>query len=415
MSYLAINGGTPVWNGKWPTWPQWTKRERELINQVLSTGAWSYDGPISRQVEERFARFIGAEYCWLVANGTIALQLALEALDIGAGDEVIVPGLTFQATAAAVLDVNAVPILVDVDPETYCIDPKQAESAITPRTAAIIPVHIYGCMADMDAIKNIAEKHGLAVVEDCAHTHGSQWRGVGAGALGDVGSFSMQQSKVMTSGEGGAVTTNRRDLYVRLYSLRNCGRLLPGADDAVSVQSGNYRITEWQAAILLAQLERLEGQALKRDENAQYLNKQLAQINGIKPMKRHPQITRQAYYAYGFRYCPEAFSDVRVGVFRRALAAEINAGFGSVYEPLNNCSLYIPHSKKRYRISEEHWKAIDPKRFHLPVTTRAYNDEAVMLGQSALLADREAIQAIVEAAAKIRANVDELEKAAENI
>jgi L-glutamine:2-deoxy-scyllo-inosose/3-amino-2,3-dideoxy-scyllo-inosose aminotransferase len=364
-------------------------------------------------VEEEFAEFIGARHCWLVANGTVALQLALEALDIGAGDEVILPGLTFQATAAAVLDVNAVPILVDVDPETYCIDPKQVESAITPRTAAIIPVHLYGCMADMDAILEIARKHNLVVIEDCAHTHGSLWRGVGAGALGDVGAFSMQQSKVITSGEGGAVTTNRRDLYVRLYSLRNCGRSLPGAEDAVSLQSGNYRITEWQAAVLLAQLERLEEQTLRRDENAQYLNSELSKIEGIKPMKRHPQVTRQAYYAYVFRYDSEAFGGVHVSVFRRALGAELNAGVGTVYEPLNDCSIYQPHTKRRYRINENHWEAIDPKRFRLPVATRAHRDEAVSLFHSVLLAERKAIDAIIEAVAKIRSNVDELREAAE--
>ena len=201
---------------------------------------------------EKFAAFSRAKYCVCLMNGTVALQLALEALDIGAGDEVIVPGYTWQATAAACLDVNAIPIIVDVDPETYCIDPALVEAAITPRTRAIIPVYLYGSMADMERIMEIARKHDLKVIEDCAQTHGSRWREMGAGAIGDVGSFSMQHSKVLTSGEGGATITNDDNLYDRLCALRHCGR--PREGEKSPIQSGNYRMTEFQAAVLLAQI-----------------------------------------------------------------------------------------------------------------------------------------------------------------
>ena len=407
MAKLAINGADPVRTQGWPTWPVHDKREVELITEVTESGIWSYDGPKEWEFGKRFAQFSGAEYGLCVSNGTVAIQLALEALDIGSGDEVIVPGLTWQATAAAVIDVCAVPILVDVEPESHTIDPKAVEAAITPNTKAILPVHLYGCMADMDSILDIAKKHNLAVIEDSAHSHGSQWNGKGAGALGDVGCFSMQQTKVMTSGEGGANLTNREDLFLRIYSLRNCGRLYRDTEGQ-HVQSGNYRITEFQAAILLAQLERLEAQTVLRDRNAQLINAGLAEIDGITPIIRRPQVNRQAYYCFVFRYDRDQFDGVSVKAFRQALMAEIMAGVDAVYEPLNNCVLYQPHTKRRYHWSEEYWKAIDPRRFDLPVCTKAYVEESVLLQHQTLMGTEEDSKDIVRAVEKIRENVEEL-------
>lgn len=266
-SLPAVLGGEPV--GRLPDaqWPVYGGRERELLSQVLDSGEWAYDGPLEADFERRFAEVQTARYGLCVANGTVALQLALEALDVGVGDEVIVPGFTWQATAAAVLDVNAVPVLVDSEPETYCIDPSLVEAAITPRTRAIIVVHLYGSLTDMDSILDIARRHNLYVIEDCAHSHGSQWNGRGAGSLGDIGCFSFQLSKTLTAGEGGFVTTNDPSLRELLYSLRNCGRRRAGAGDEHwrPIQSGNYRMTEWQAAVLLGQLERFEDQARRWD------------------------------------------------------------------------------------------------------------------------------------------------------
>ena len=199
------------------------------------------------------------------ANGTITLQLALEACGIGWGDEVIVPGLTWQATAASVLDVNAVPVLVDVTEDTWCIDPSEIEKAITPRTKAVIPVHLYDCMADMEAILSIARKHNLRVIEDCAHKQGGEINGKKAGNFGDIGSFSFQLSKLMTAGEGGALTVSCPELYEKLDALRNCGRRpeqIMGeergeghyGDEGNFIQSGNYRQTDFQAALLIESL-----------------------------------------------------------------------------------------------------------------------------------------------------------------
>ncbi|NQV36341.1 MAG: DegT/DnrJ/EryC1/StrS family aminotransferase, partial [Phycisphaeraceae bacterium] len=269
MAQLAIKGGKPLRDVKsapWPKWPMWGEQEKTDLLEVLDSGHWSYNGPKEQQFNRAFAEFVGTKYAVSVANGTVAIQLALEACGIGWGDEVIVPGLTWQATAAAVLDNNAVPILVDVTEDTWCMDPARFEAAITQRTKAVIPVHLYGSFVDMDATLAIARKHGLKVIEDCAHKHGAQWNDKRAGSLGDVGCFSFQLSKLMTAGEGGALTTKDPGLYEKLDALRNCGRRPetletdPDAigiygDDGNFIQSGNYRITDFQAALLIESLK----------------------------------------------------------------------------------------------------------------------------------------------------------------
>ncbi len=410
VTKLAINGGTALWSGGWPAWPIFSTRERELLDEVLTSGIWAFDGPREAIFSAAFADLQTANYGVAVANGTIALQLALEALDIGYGDEVIVPVNTWQATAAACLDVNAVPILVDIEPDSYCIDPEQVEAHITANTRAMIPVHLYNSTANMERLQAIAQHHGLAIIEDCAHSHGTLWQGRGVGSIGDIGCFSFQSSKSLNAGEGGFVTTNNSHLYERLYSLRNCGRQRPGADPATweLIQSGNYRMTEWQAAILQAQIERLPEQVAQRESNMHLLNAQLNQIDGLTPLIRRPQITRQGMYAYVFRYQSDAFDNVPVQTFRQALGAELGTQIGNIYAPLNNSPLYQPHSKRRYRLSEEHWQAIDPTRFQTPVATHAFANEAIVISQPHLLADKAAMQAIGEACAKLQANTEEL-------
>ncbi len=407
MGKLAITGGDAVRTSPWPSWPIRGKREEELLLAVCRSGDWAAaNRPMEAAFSEKFAAFSRAKYTVCLMNGTVALQLALEALDIGAGDEVIVPGYTWQATAAACLDVNAIPVVVDVDPETYCIDPALVEAAITPRTRAIIPVHLYCCMADMDAIRTIADEHGLRVVEDCAQSHGSRWRDLGAGAIGDIGAFSMQHSKVLTSGEGGAVITNDDNLYERLCALRHCGR--PREGEKSPIQSGNYRMSEFQAAVLLAQLDRLEEQVDRRDENATYLNRRLAEIPGINPMKRHPQITRQSYFSFVFRYDPTAFGDAPRSAFTQALSAEIGLSPWIIFQPLSHARLYNPQTKRRHRWSEEYWRAIDPARFDLPVCERAYRAECVAFHHPFLLGTHDDMDDFADGVRKIHENAVEL-------
>lgn len=407
---LAINGGAAVWTEPWTRWPIYGEREAELLQQVLQSGHWAYDGPVETQFQDQFCALHGADHGLAVANGTVALQLALEALDIGYGDEVIVPVNTWQATAAACLDVNAIPILVDIEADTYCLDPDKAAEAITPRTRAIIPVHLYNSLADMDRILALARQHNLAVIEDCAHNHGSQWRGQGVGAVGDIGCFSFQSSKSLNAGEGGFVMTNNDRLYERLYSLRNCGRMRPGADPAhfEAVQSGNYRISEWQSAVLLAQLERFPDQLAQREANMTFLNSALGQIEGLQPMLRRTQVTRQGMYQYAFRYDPEAFNEVPVAAFRRALGAELGTSVGGIYYPLNRSPLYQPHTKRRHRLNDAYWAAIDPTRFHTPIAEHAFEVESVIFSHPHLLGDQRSMQAIVDACTKLHDQRDEL-------
>jgi L-glutamine:2-deoxy-scyllo-inosose/3-amino-2,3-dideoxy-scyllo-inosose aminotransferase len=325
--------------------------------------------------EKEWAAFNKSKFCALLTNGTHALQVALETLDIGAGDEVIVPGLTWQATASAVCDVNAVPILVDADPETMCIDPKKIEAAITRRTRAIIPVHLYHRMADMDAVLRIARRHKLAVVEDGAHTHGSQWDGRGAGTLGDFGSFSFQRSKLVNAGEGGALLMQSEEDYWKVVSQRSCGReFKPG----VRVHSGNYRMTSFQAAILRGQLVALRRNAPIINRNGLALDRAVAAAPGVHPLRRNKHITRQCGYAFGFLFDREKWDGVDGRVFRKALAAELGVGFSGPYTPLPHSEVYSPQMKKRHKLSREYLKAIAPSRWNLPVVEELWRHRAVL-------------------------------------
>jgi len=423
MSKLAINGGKPLRDAKanpWPKWPVWDEKEEKGLLEVLKSGVWSYNGPKERQFNKAFAKFIGSEYAVSMANGTVTLQLALEACGVGLGDEVIVPGLTWQATAGAVLDVNAAAVLVDVSRDTWCIDPAEVKKAITPQTKAIIPVHLYGCFADMDAIMALARKHDLWVIEDCAHKHGGELNGKKAGSIGDMGSFSFQLSKLMTAGEGGAVTTSDPELHEKLDALRNCGRR-PEKEESEDkgaglygsegdfIQSGNYRITDLQAALLIESLKRLPEQNRLRGRNVKYLNSLLTELPGAMPMKNHKTEELGACYNFSFRYNKSKFKGLDIRKFREALSKELGCSAEASYEPLNACSLYTPHTKpKRYRLSKKYWHHIDPASYELPVCHRIFKEESVCFHHSVLLGKKADMNLIGKAIEKIYDNADEL-------
>jgi L-glutamine:2-deoxy-scyllo-inosose/3-amino-2,3-dideoxy-scyllo-inosose aminotransferase len=410
---LAIKGGVPVRNTDkqpWPAWPVWGQEEREYLLKTLESGHWSYNGPMEGAFIEAWKTYTGSQFALLIANGTVSLQLALEALDIGRGDEVIVPAITWQGTAAAVLDVNAVPILVDVEEDTWCIDPEAVKAAVTPQTRAIIPVHLYGNMADMDALTALSESKGIPLVEDAAHKHGGEWKGRKAGTLGAVGSFSLQLSKILNAGEGGLLTTSDEKLWELLDALRNCGRRpnlkvndAGGGNYGLEgdlIQSGNYRITEFQAAVLLAQLGRLEEQNHLRRQNAAYLDSLLEVIPGIKPLRNDPRETARVYFNYAFNYDPNEWG-LPVTLFRKALSAELGIPVEPCYQPLNDCTLYRPHTKRRHHLDEDYWKAIDPGRFEVPVSDKVFQLQSVTLAHRLLLANREDMEQIAEAVRRI--------------
>jgi L-glutamine:2-deoxy-scyllo-inosose/3-amino-2,3-dideoxy-scyllo-inosose aminotransferase len=271
----------------------------------------------------------------------------------------------------------------------------------------------------MDVIMALARRHGLKVIEDCAHKHGGAWKGQKAGSIGDIGSFSFQLSKLMTAGEGGALTTSDPELYEKLDALRNCGRR-PESDAARKgegiygsegdfVQSGNYRMTDFQAALLLEQLRRLPRHNRERDKNAQYLNARLAQLPGVLPMRRDKRETAEAYYNFSFRYRQEQFKGLPVTRFRAALSAELGCRVEASYEPLNACSLYAPHTKpRRYKLTAKHWKQIDPRRFKLPVCRRIHDRESVCFHHTVLMGTQADMDLIVEAIGKIYDNAHDL-------
>lgn len=412
MGKLALTGGKPVRSekAKWPQWPIHDAGDVALLSAITNSNRWSYDGQYEWQFAREFSAYHKSKFGLCCANGTVGIQIALEALDIGAFDEVIVPGLTWQATAAAVLDVNAIPILVDVEPDTWCLDLAKTEAAITKKTKAVIVVHLYGCMADMTKLQKLCRDKGLYLIEDCAHQHGAFWKGKGVGTLGDVSSFSFQESKVLSSGEGGFNMCQDRRLFERLYSLRNCGRGFK-EDMTHAIQSGNYRLTEWQAGILLGGLSRLDEQVKRRDENAQYLNSLLAQIPGILPMRRRKDITQASYFNFTFRLdwnVLQAAKGITNNHFSAALQKELHADFQPPYEPLNACSLYKPHTKPRYHLNAEYWKKIDPARFKLPVCEDAHNVSGVAVHHKYLMGSKKDMDDIATAVKKVVKNIGEL-------
>jgi L-glutamine:2-deoxy-scyllo-inosose/3-amino-2,3-dideoxy-scyllo-inosose aminotransferase len=320
MNELALLGGQPVRPQPFPPWPVHGARERELVLSVLESGNWSYDGPLETEFARRFAQLCGAAYARCMPNGTLSLEIALRALDIGPGDEVILAALSFTSPAWAVAQVGALPVFADVRAADWCIDPDSVRELITPATRALLVVHPYCQLADLDQLLDIARTHSLRLLEDCAHVPGSRWRGRPVGGLGDIGSFSFQQSKVMTAGEGGMLVTSDEALAHRIYGLRNLGR--QWRPDSPVGFGGNYRITEFQAAVLLAQLERLDAQLDRKNANVGLFRERIGTVPGVHPLAAQPQATRQNVFGLSLRIEPGEFEHVPVARLVAALAAE---------------------------------------------------------------------------------------------
>lgn len=319
---LALLGGTPTRSRPFTAWPVFGQPEEERLLRTLRSGNWGrLQGGEAAEFERRFAAAHGCRHGIAVANGTVALRIALLAAGLRAEDEVIVPAYTFIATASAVLEANAVPVFADVSLATFNIDPDAIAAAITPRARAVIPVHFAGQPADMDAILAIARDRDLVVVQDAAHAHGAALRGRPAGSLGDLATFSFQSSKNLTAGEGGIIVTNDDALADSCRSIQNCGRVPGGPWYEHHVISGNYRLGEFQAAVLNCQLDRLEEQAGTRDRNGRYLASRLSGVPGLHPQSRPADCTRHSYHLFMLRIDPAVFGVSRAAVLR-ALEAE---------------------------------------------------------------------------------------------
>jgi dTDP-4-amino-4,6-dideoxygalactose transaminase len=370
----------------------------DALAEVVRSGKWNAHGGVKvNAFAERFAELQHARFAAPCTNGTQAIEIALRAAGVQAGDEVIVPPYTFIASASAIVQVNAVPVFVDIDPDTYNLDPARVEEAITDRTAAILAVHIAGCPADMDALGEIARRRGLKLLEDAAQAVGAAWNGRPVGAIVDAGTFSFQASKNLNAGEGGVVVTDDEAIYQAAWSLINVGRVREGGWYQHEAMSGNYRMTEWQGAILLAQMQRLEEQTERRNRNALYLAEQLARIPGIAPLRRDARVTRHAYHLFIFRYNAAEFGGLPRKEFLRALSAEgipCSAGYVPLYR------------QGAFRINPDTHpfpaQRIDYSKVFCPVTERVCEEEAIWLVQSLLLADRADMDDVVEAVAKIQ-------------
>ncbi len=328
-------------------------RESEYVNQCLTTGWISSAGAFLERFEDGMARLCAVAHGVACANGTAALHLACAALGLGPGDEVIAPAFSIVSTANAIGQTGATPVLVDVEPDTLCLDPRQAAAALTPASKAIMPVHMYGHPAEMDAILELARAHGLKVIEDAAQVHGASYHGRPLGGLGDMGCFSFFANKLITTGEGGMVVTDDEHLAQRLRLLRN---LAHGAKRFEHHELGfNYRLTNIQAALGLAQLERLEAIKLKKAAIGERYNQNLGDLPELTLYwGRHRAGCEPVMWMYGLLLPPDRdrdqfMADLKVlGVDSRAF-----------FLPLNQQPLYdgshpgLPDLRGSFPVSEE--------------------------------------------------------------
>lgn len=344
MSKLALFGGTPVSKKICPTaWPPVLENTANKIKELYLSREWSFNSQAEQDFQTSYADYHGAKHGVFMINGTVTLECALLAGGIGEGDEVIVPALTWIATAMAVRYVGATPVFVDIEPTTLCLDPKKAEAAITPKTKAIIPVHLYGSMADIDKFKAIADKHNLFFIEDCAHMQGGKWNGRGVGSWGDVGSFSFQQSKTLSSGEGGVCLTNDDDLAMRIYRSKHIGYAQNVAQGTASdgpplgLPCHNYRGTAFAATILKDQLEGLSDLIERYNRTATIIKRKISDVPGVRIQTTGRLASPQGYYTLAFIFDGEEVKNVPLARIIEACAAEglqLGGTYGPVYKHL---------------------------------------------------------------------------------
>ncbi len=416
MGQLAVNGGTPCRTRPFHPWPVFDDRELQLLEEVVRSRRWfsgmrgADPGTKTELLQDRFAAYHGARYGIACCNGTVALEIALRAAGIGPGDEVIVPALTFIATLSAVLQVNAVPVVVDTLYENHCIDPAAIESAITDRTRAVIPVHFGGFACDMDRIMAIARPKNLCVIEDAAHAHGAVYRGRKIGTLGHMATFSFQESKSMTAGEGGMITTNDPDYAERCIMYRSCGRKEGESWYVHYAMPVNYRLSELQSAVLLAQLERLDEQIARKNRARKFLASELDSIGGLQAVPGDSNTDVNGLYLCLLRYDASQFSGASRDRFVEALNAEgIPCHIGYPW-PLTRNPMFqnIPEGAKGCPYTCPYYgREVDLANTPLPVSERICA-ETVVIPHQVLLSPDEDLADIGGAVRKIKENSREL-------
>jgi dTDP-4-amino-4,6-dideoxygalactose transaminase len=397
---LALLGGDAVRTRPFIFWPQFGEEEKQSLTQLLQSGAWGGYSPKIEEFERSFANFHGVEYGISCSNGTVALEVALRALGVTCGDEVIVPSITFVATASTVMLCHGCPIFVDIDPHTLALSPGAVEAAITPRTKAIVAVHFGGHPADMDALCAIAKKHGVPLIEDAAHAHGATWRGTPVGNFGVVATFSFQAFKLITSGEGGIVLTNSSAIATKVWSYCNQGRRKEAGWFEHFTLGTNYRITGFQAAILSEQLRRLPQQTSIRADNMKYFRERLRSFRGISLADDDVRVGRHPYYVVTLRYDGSSFWGLERDTIIRALQAEGIPVQPSYPHPLYRNSVFdssqLPPCKCGSWHSRQQYESL-----YLVESERLCRD-GIWLGHELFLGTREDVDDILTALEKVQ-------------
>jgi len=395
MKKLALFGGERIRKKPFPKWPPVTEKIKKQLIETMETDLWGVGSDVIEKFETEYAKYHDAKFGLSTSSGTTALWVSLKAAGVKAGDEVIIPPYTFIATGSSILMANAIPVFVDVDPETFNIDPDKIEAAITDKTKVIMPVHIAGNPADMDKILKIADKHNLIVIEDAAQAHGAEWDGTKVGALGVGGIFSFQTTKNLSAGEGGAIVSNDKEFIDACFSYANCGRVRGGKWYEHQHLGGNFRLNSMAASMLLVQLETLEKHMKLRDKNRKILDDAISNIDGLTITKMYPKTTRSANHLYLLRYNKNRFHGIPREKFFKAMQAEGVYTYGG-YVPLYRERLF------NININEYPWlKNINYKDMYFPVTEKLCTEEAIWLKQNHLLGSEKDTQDIISAFEKV--------------
>ena len=412
MSELVVLGGDPIRTEPYPRWPVFDHAEIDAVTKTVLSGRWGgspYPGPNTAEFAAKFSEMQGGGTAVPMMNGTITMEVALRAAGIGWGDEVIVPAYTFQATAAAPMAAGAIPVLVDVSPENYCIDPAAIMKAITNKTKAIIVVHLAAQMADMDAIMDIARAYNLVVIEDAAHAHGARWRGMGSGTIGDFGSFSLHSAKILTTGEGGVLLCKDQHMAELAASIIDCGR--PKDPEKQNFTMGvNYRWSELHAAIGLVALDRFPGQMAQRSEMADYLEECVSEIPGISMLHRDPRLTRRSQYRYILKIDPNYYH-CRNDTFCYVMVKEglpVDTG----YPAMHRYDLFQPQLT-RLPVPAAFPEYFNFEEMTFSVAETASEIESVWMGEAIFRSGKGGVDDLIAGLQKVHDNRDKLRQLAE--
>ena len=394
MSDLALFGGDPIRKTPFYSWPRVVDGQQEKLIDTLVNDSWGIGSESIKELEEKFAVFHEAKSCIAINTGTNALWVALKAAGVSFGDEVIIPPYTFIATVTAVLMANATPVFVDIDPNTFNMDPNLIESVITDRTKAIIPVHIGGNPANMESIIDIADKRKLIIIEDAAQAHGAEWDGKKVGALHKGGIFSFQSSKNMSAGEGGAIISNDEDFLDACFAYYNCGRQRDGDWYEHHIIGGNHRMSSMTASLLIPQFQTIENDMRVRDKNRKKLDQALSDM-GLEITHRYKKVTRESNHLYLLRYKAENYKDIPREKFFNAMRAEGIYTYAG-YNPLFREDVF------QGKGNDFPWiKNINYSNISCPVTEQIADYQSVWLTQNHLLGDESDIQDIINAFEKV--------------